>query len=201
MRLKKLQTSADAAEPGKSDPVALAHFYFGRAVVRSELGRTREAVEDCERAIQLATGRVDQLVLSNFRNTVGLQHLRNGDPKRALAMYQKMASDGEHGSEKGFLFVAYRQIASIHLMLGDFDSAQVTVRKIESLWKSASSIRGYANHGGKWHAGVEYAKARIFESARATRGRAEVLSIRGGAPALQHRKIDARDDHYSAQPA
>ena len=152
------------SEPSKSDPVALAHFYFGRAVVRSELGRTRDAVTDGERAIQLATGKVDQLVLSAFRNTVALQHLANGDPKQALTTYLAAANDGERGTEKGWLFSIYRQIVILYLTLGDFDRAQSYVQKVEALWKTASSVRGYADHGPNWQASVEDAKARLFEA-------------------------------------
>ena len=185
-RLKKLQTAADAAEPAKSDPVALAHFYFSRAVVRSELGRTREAVADGERAIQLATGRVDQLVLSSFRNTVALQHLANGEPKQALTLYLKMAEDGER-SEKGWLFNVYRQLTNVYLTLGDFDRAQSYVRKVEALWQTASSIRGYADHGGSWHGSVEDAKARMFEA----RGQLEnALKSYQSAEALRRGNIE-----------
>ena len=182
----KIADCGDAAEPAKSDPVALAHFYFGRAVVRSELGRTREAVADGERAIQLATGRVDQLVLSSFRNTVALQHLANGEPKQALTLYLKMAEDGERG-EKGWLFNVYRQLTNVYLILGDFDRAQSYVRKVEALWQTASSIRGYADHGGTWHSSVEDAKARLFEA----RGQLEnALKSYQSAEALRRGNIE-----------
>ena len=163
-RLKKLQTAADASEPEKSDSVALAHFYFSRSVARSELGRFREAVADGEQAVQIATGKVDQLVLNNFRSTVALQHLLAGEPKSALDVYLKMADASEHSNNKGFLFIAYRQISNIYLMLGDLDRAQAYVQKSESLWKNAGSIPGYSDHGGNWHASVEDAKGRLFEA-------------------------------------
>jgi CHAT domain-containing protein len=163
-KLKKLQTAADASEPAKSDSVALAHFYFGRSVARSELGRFREAVADGENAVQVATGKVDQLVLNNFRSTVALQHLLAGEPKPALDDYLKIANTNEHSNNKGFLFIAYRQISNIYLMLGDLDRAQAYVQKIESIWRNAGSIPGYGDHGGNWHASVEDAKGRLFEA-------------------------------------
>src|SRR5262245_32116290 len=123
-RLKKLQAAADAPEPSKSDPVALAHFFFSRAVVRSELGRLRDAIADGEQAVQLGSGRVDQLVLNNFRMTVALQHISAGEPKQALTVFLKMAADSEQSNNKGFLFTAHRLISFIHLTLGDMDGAQ-----------------------------------------------------------------------------
>ena len=120
-RLKRLQSAADASAPGGSG-MATANFYHGRALVRAELGRFREAVADAERAVQLASGKADQLVISSFRQTVALQHLASGQPKAALAMFLKMADDGERSGEKGWLFNGYRQIAAIYLALGDLGS-------------------------------------------------------------------------------
>jgi CHAT domain-containing protein len=62
------------------------------------------------------------------------------------------------------LFVAYRQISNIYLQLGDLDRAQVYVQKSEQLLQSASSIWGYADHGGNWQASVVDAKGRLFEA-------------------------------------
>jgi CHAT domain-containing protein/tetratricopeptide (TPR) repeat protein len=163
-RLKKLQAAADAPEPSKSDPVALAHFYFNRAVVRSELGRVRDAIADGEQAVQLGAGRVDQLVSNNFRMTVALQHISAGEPKQALNVFLKMAADSEQSNSKGFLFTAYRLISFIHLTLGDMDSAQSYVDKAQSLFKNARSIPGYSDHGGNWEANVEEAKGRLLEA-------------------------------------
>src|SRR5262249_19522055 len=147
-RLKKLQAAADASPPA-SGGMEAAHFYNGRALVRGELGRFREAVADGERAVQLATGHADQLVLNNFRQAVSLQLLGVGEPKAALQVLLKMAADGERG-ERGWLFTGYRQIASIHLALGDFDRAQSYVDKLQQLWKAGSSIRGYDSHARTW---------------------------------------------------
>ena len=111
-RLKKLQAAADAPPPGGSGMEA-ANFYYGRALARGELGRFREAVADLERAVQLATGRADQLVLSSYRNTAALQHLASGQPKAALAMFLKMAEDGERGERDGSSTVIGRSRPSI----------------------------------------------------------------------------------------
>jgi len=163
-RLKKLQAAADAPEPSTSDPVALAHFYFSRAVVRSELGRLRDAVADGEQAIKLGSGKVDQLVLNNFRMTVALQYISAGEPKQALNVFLKMAADSEQSNNKGFLFTAYRLISFIHLTLGDMHGAQSYVDKTQALFKNARSIPGYGDHGGNWEASVQEAKARLLEA-------------------------------------
>jgi CHAT domain-containing protein len=164
VKIKRIQTEADAREPDKADPVARAHFYNRRALARAALGRGAEAVADGDRALDLAAGKVDQSVLNNFRFTVGLQHAVAGEPKLALDVFLKMAAETEKSSSKGFLFVAYRQITSIYLQLGDLDRAQVHVRKSEQLFQSASSMRGYGDHGGNWHASVVDAKGQLFEA-------------------------------------
>ena len=186
-RAKKLQTAADAAPPTNVDGMAAANFYYGRALVRGELGRFREAVSDAERAVQLATGRADQLVLSSYRQTAALQHLASGQLKAALAMFLKMAEDGERG-EKGWLFTGYRQIAAIYLALGDLDRAQTYVNKLQALWKGVGSIRGNDFHNKNWEANIEDAKSMLAEAhgnlEEALRGyqRAEALRRAGAEP-------------------
>jgi CHAT domain-containing protein len=163
-RLKKLQAAADAQEPARADPVALAHFFNRRSVARSELGRSNEAVADGERAVALAAGKVDQAVLNNFRSTVALQRLLAGEPKLALEVYLKLVQETEQSSSKGFLFTSYRQVSNIYLLLGDLERAQAYVQKNEALLKRASSIRGYADHGGTWEASVVDARGRLSEA-------------------------------------
>jgi len=162
-QLKKLTDAADAPSPLNSDPLSLAHFFHARAVARAQLGRFRGAIDDGERSLQLAAGRVDQLILSDFRTTVALQYMAVGEPKKTLALYLKTASDGERG-EKGFLFNTYKQIAVIDLLLGDFAGAQTYAQKLQALWASASSIRGYDSHAKTWQSNVEETKARLFEA-------------------------------------
>ena len=196
-RLKKLQSTADASEPAKSDSVALAHFYFGRSVARSELGRFREAVADGEQAIQVATGKVDQIVLNNFRSTVALQYLLAGEPKSALDVYLKMADANEHSNNKGFLFIAYRQISNIYLMLGDLGRAQAYVQKIESLWRNAALDPGLWRSWRKLACQPRRRERKAIRSAWPTRRRAEFLPTGGTTSSRQYREIRARDDRHS----
>jgi hypothetical protein len=88
-RLKKLQTAADGS-PSADNGMEAANFYFGRSLVRSELGRFSEAIADSQTAVRLATGRADQLVLNNYRLTVIKQYLAAGQPKLALELLLKM---------------------------------------------------------------------------------------------------------------
>ena len=161
-RLKKLQAAADALPPAGNGMDA-AHFYYGRSLVRGELGRTSEAVADAERAVQLATGKADQLVLSNFRQTAANLYLAVGEPKKALDIYLKMAADGERG-ERGWLFTGYKSIASIYLALGDFEHAQTYAQKLQAIWRSVQSIRGHDSHGQTWQSNIEEAKAMLAEA-------------------------------------
>src|SRR5213076_1587006 len=85
-------------------------------------------------------------VLFTFRRTAALQYLATGEPKSALTLYLKIASDGETSGEKGTLFNAYGKIAGIYLSIGDFEHAQQYVQKSQTLWKSAASIRGHDSH-------------------------------------------------------
>jgi len=165
-RLKQFREAADAAEPGKSAPVALAHFLFGRAVARAELGRFREAIGDGERAVELANGKVDQMVLSNFRLGVAGQYSSAGEPQAAVQLLAKMAEDGERAGAngQGFLFSAYSRLASVYVTLGDFQRAQSTVARLETLWRNARATGGYQAYGKAWESLVEYGKATVAEA-------------------------------------
>jgi hypothetical protein len=162
VRLKKLQTAADAAAPRQENSIAGAQFYYGRALVRAELGRFREAMLDAQKAVDIGTGKVDQLVLSTFRMVLAQQQTASGEPKQAMQTLDKMASDGEK-SDKSYLFTVYRQLAFNELLLGNLDLAQAYAHKLETLARSARSIRGYDSHGDSWLANVEETKGRIAE--------------------------------------
>ncbi len=164
VRHEKLRAAADASEPAKADPVTLAHFYFGRAVVRSELGRFREATADCERALQLANGKVDQLVMSRFRTAIASYQIAAGEPKMALETFAKVIDDGERAADQGFLFSSYAIAVSINLLLGDFARAQTYVEKLQALAKKAPSIRGYRDHAKSWASTVEDGKGKVAEA-------------------------------------
>jgi tetratricopeptide (TPR) repeat protein len=163
-RAKRMQAAADAEEPAKADAVARAHFYHNRALARSDLGRYAEAGADAKRAMEFASGKVADVVLNNFRQTAALQYIYAGEPKLALGIYLKMAEETEKSSGKGFLFTAYRLITNLYLQLGDLERAQAYLQKIETAWKGASSIRGYADHGPNWRASVDDAKGKVLEA-------------------------------------
>jgi CHAT domain-containing protein len=163
-RLRKLQASADASEPAGSNVIAKAHFYYGRALVRAEVGRFRESVADAERAVELATGKVDQYVLSSYRQTAALQYTAAGEPKLALKILEKMADDGERGGERGFLFTVYRNIAITEITLGNFERAQSYMVKLQELGKVANLVQGFSSHGNTWLSNVEEIKGRLAEA-------------------------------------
>jgi tetratricopeptide (TPR) repeat protein len=186
-RLKKMQEAADANPPPNLDPVSLAHFYYNRSVARAELGNFREAIADSERAVELATGKVDQLVLYNFRTMAATQYHAIGEPKPALGLYARIAEDGERTGQmgQGTLFTTYTSIVQTRITLGDFDLAQTYVIKLERLWKNARSIGGYQSHAKAWEASTEMAKARLaeargqLEAALSSYQRAELLMRAG----------------------
>ncbi len=164
VRLAKMRSASDAEPPANADPVALANFYFGRARARADLGRSRDAIADATRAIELATGKADQIVVNTYRQTLAAQLIVTGETKLALGEYLKIAADGERSQNKGFLFVVYRQVVIISLLLGDFDRAQAYVQKTLALWQTARAMAGFASHGGTWEASVEDVQGRLAEA-------------------------------------
>ena len=185
-RLGKLRAAADASEPAKSDPGGAGAFLFRSRCCPLRAGpiprggsrlRTRVAARERPRSISY--------VISRFRATMGSQHLSAGEPRKALALFVKLTEDGERSAEKGFLFTGYRELASINLLLGDFEGAQSYVQKLQTLWKRAASVSGYPNHAKSWESGVEYSKGELSEArgqlddALRTYQRAEALRRQG----------------------
>ena len=195
-RLAKLRAAADAPEPG-GDAAAKASFLYGRALVRAELGRFREALANSERAVNLATGKVDPYVINSYRLTASLQQVSAGDVKGSLKTLQKIVEDSERSAQKGFLFTVYRQVALAELALGNFERAQSYMLKLNGLWKSASSIQGFSSHGGTWEGNVEDIKARLFEA----RGQLEdAVRANQRAEQLRRNNIDKSATAFIAMP-
>ncbi len=165
--------------------------------MRAELGRFREALADSERAVNLATGKVDPYVINSYRLTASLQQVSAGDVKGSLKTLQKIVEDSERSAQKGFLFTVYRQVALAELTLGNFERAQSYMLKLNGLWKSASSIQGFSSHGGTWEGNVEDIKARLFEA----RGQLEdAVRANQRAEQLRRNNIDKSATAFIAMP-
>ena len=88
-----------------------------------------------------------------------------GDPKKALQVLLKSAQLFNVKGGKGFLFNIQRNAVDRYIQLGDFNQAEVYVRKSQALIQEA---RGWPSYAGfrraSWECDVEYARARLYEA-------------------------------------
>src|SRR5262245_4175085 len=93
--LAKLRADAYAAPPTGLGPAALSKFYYDRANIRADLGRNRDALADALKGIEVGQGHIDLGDLGRLRDMVALQHMREGEPKKALPVLLQNVRENE----------------------------------------------------------------------------------------------------------
>jgi CHAT domain-containing protein len=141
------KADADAAPPVAADKRALARFYFRRAQARAFLGRTREAIDDCEKAIEYAgdfsreEGQYEQFLSNQYGSL--------GDFKRVIEINQSLARSYLKAGRKGPLFAINARIVGASLQLGDLKQAETYVKASQALlnesrsWKNQDNLRSF----------------------------------------------------------
>jgi CHAT domain-containing protein len=179
----RMRAEADAAPPTNAGRGELAKFLYKRCIAHSALGEFLLAISDCEKAVEIGESSVDALDLGRIRQGLAIQYANIGDPKKSLQVQIKSAQTFDYkGGPRGFLFNIYRQIVERYIQLGDFNQAELYVRKLQSLIAEA---RGWPKYAGfrrvSWESEVEQARGRLYEGrgqfrdAEAAYKRAEVL--------------------------
>jgi CHAT domain-containing protein len=183
--LAHLRAAAYAAPPAGVGSAALSKFYYDRANIRADLGRNREALADALKGIEVGQGHIDLGDLGRLRDMVALQHMREGEPKKALPILLQNVRENERelvlpGSKgRGWLFANYRWISQIYFMLGDMAQGEAYVRRIQTRIVEARSWPSYSIYRLGWQTDVERSVGRLhevrgqFRQAEAAYGRAE----------------------------
>src|SRR5262245_59364584 len=135
--LAKLRAKADATAPAGADRVALARFYYNRGHARADLGRHRDATADAQRAVDHAEGQLETNEFAQLLHFLGYQHLREGNPKKAVEVFLRVAGNAEREGKTGYLFHAYRMMNHILIVMGDFDQAESYVRRAQARLEGA----------------------------------------------------------------
>jgi CHAT domain-containing protein len=191
--IQKLRATADSTPPSGTSKQELAWFFFTRGNARAQLGRLNAATEDADKAIEVARGSVTPEFMGRLQQFAGTQYSTAGNPKQALAVFAAQAKDTNTKGARGFLFGAYRQIASIHIQTGDVAQAEAYLRRSLALIQEARTSgfpnwrTGYALRGHSWEAEVEHLRAIMFEE-RGRYGEAEAAY----RLAEQHRRASVK---------
>jgi CHAT domain-containing protein/tetratricopeptide (TPR) repeat protein len=164
-----LKAEADAKVP--SVPAHdLAWFYYTRGNARAQLGRISEAIEDANKAMEVGRGTVDAYVMGRLQQFAGLQYAFAGNPKQALAIFERQIRDTNAQGSMGYLFGGYRQISGLLIQAGDIEQADAYLRRNLSLIQEARTSGKplwrsyYAIIGQSWEGEIEYQRAMIFEA-------------------------------------
>jgi CHAT domain-containing protein/tetratricopeptide (TPR) repeat protein len=209
----RMRAEADASPPANIGRGELAKFLYARCIAHSALGDFRAAVADCEKAVENAEGSVDALDLGRILQGLSIQYSVSGDPKKALQVLLKSAQYFT-AQRKGFLFNIYMNVVYRSIQLGDFNQAEVYVRKNQALLQEAPSWRQYAGFRRvSWESTVDQTKARLYEArgqfreAELSYRRAEIsrrdsirlLSTYDGLPPPRDQLVGAADAMVASQ--
>src|SRR5215475_7176007 len=160
---KRAKSEAEAvAEPAaKADRATLKDFYYRRAQARVSLGRLKDAVADCERAVANSTDYVNEgSHIEIFQET---QMRNNGDYKDAIAHLERIAGRLKlPNANKGFAFGINFRIAINLLLLGEINKAEGYVKRNVALLSEARSWPNVQQYMSAWQFATEHAKGRLF---------------------------------------
>jgi CHAT domain-containing protein len=169
-KIEVIRAAADAAPPAGASREKLARFYYDRGNARAALGRLSDATADANKALEAGRGAVELNLLGRLMQFAGLQYSAAGDPKRALEIFARQGREMDAPGAKGYQFDSNRQLASIHLQMGDVAQAEAYLRRNMALIVEArtSGLPGwrnsYATRGQNWEAIVESNRAVVFEA-------------------------------------
>jgi tetratricopeptide (TPR) repeat protein len=176
----KLEASADAKPKANAGRSELFEFYYARARDRASIGRTLEAIADCELAI--ANSSDYDKDASRVEQFMEIQVRVSGDVRRALKILERLASKLDiAGRNKGRAFYVHGRLAHNHLLLGDLARAEHFLRKNEALLPEARTWPNVGLYMTQWEANIEEPRAHIaaargrYQEAEAAFRRAAIL--------------------------
>jgi CHAT domain-containing protein len=157
-RAAKLRADADANPPAGAG----SQFYVNRCQARAAIGRSREAIADCEQAAALAPDYLRDG--SRYLTTVSQLYRTVGDFKKAIAVDQEMAQKlSTMPRTKGRFFGINLRIAINYMNLGEFAQAESYIRKNQALLAESKSWPNVEPFRSSWTSIVEQGNARLFE--------------------------------------
>src|SRR5262245_4835495 len=157
----KAEAEAVAEPPAKADRATLKDFYFRRAQARASLGRLKDAVADCERAVANSTDYVNEGRRIELFQESQMRH--NGDHKEAIALLERMARRlNLPNDNKGAAFAINDRTMFNLLGLGEIDKVEIYVKRNVTLLSEARSWPNAQPYMSSREFLTEYAKGRLF---------------------------------------
>jgi CHAT domain-containing protein len=161
-RAAKVRRDADANPPANAGNVALGQFHFTRCQARSTLGRFKEAISDCEKAISYGGDYVRDV--SRWQQFLSNQYRSIGEYRKSIALENQIRQKFEEIDKgKGRSFGINLRIALAYLAMGELKQAEVYAKKNQAL---LAESKGWNNRDAAqaWEASVANGDARLFEA-------------------------------------
>ena len=147
--------------PNSSDPQALNHFYYRRAVAYETLGNTKEAVENLSKVVNEFPSRDKTEAVEELFSYANQESLRgnylgaNKSLEIALAMVPE--------SSRGWRVSLSRQIALNCASVGDFECSQKWLGNLEGYLSALSNARNAKyQYRLNWEVSYEWTRATLF---------------------------------------
>jgi CHAT domain-containing protein len=152
---KSLADSSVNSQLGQLD---LAQFYYKRAIARWDLGRTREAISDCEEAIRVARAASRdpydyQTLLLRLYSLTGVQWLM-------ASVLQEMVQENSAPEKRWRLLAIYRHYSNYSLLMGRIDEAEMYLQRAEAIMAEAKAKHMPLGVTSNWV--LEETRAKVF---------------------------------------
>ncbi len=164
----EMKAQADAEPPHGASGSTLAHFYYDRGNARLTLGRVADALDDTQKALQLAQR--DAPFSKRVLQFLGIVRQAQGDPKGAMQAYQDLnrAAVAEHSV--GWVVNSCWNIIGNAIAIGDIARAEGALRQLTAAiteFRTSGNPkmrRNYELKGRSLEADYEAARGLIFEA-------------------------------------
>ncbi len=162
-RAAKTRAEAEANPPAGVGTNALGQFHFNRCQARAAVGRNRDAIDDCEKAISYGGDYVNSV--SRYQQFLSNQYRTVGEFKKSIDLEQQMARKFEEiERSKGRFFGINLRISIAYLNMGDLKQAEIHVKKNQALLQQSRTWRNVAMYVTGWESTVEQGNGRLLEA-------------------------------------
>lgn len=159
---KRAKREADAsAQPPSAQGQTLGQFYFRRCQARAQMGRSKEAIADCEKAISLGGDYADHV--SRVQQFLESQYRQVNDFKNSEKILQELIANFSN-QQKGRLPNLFLRGTITALQTGDMARAQSYVNRAGSILSESRNWNNVEKFRSSWESNVEDARARLNES-------------------------------------
>ena len=169
-KIKERQEDANAEPPKSGSKSDLAQFYYDRGNARALLARSKEALADGLKAMEIGRGGIEQRQVTRISQFVGIQYTALGDPKQAINTWQVIVRNGDAPGNRGAMINASRGIAQSLVSMGDVTQADAYARRVSARVTEARGSphpnwrTSYKVYGNAWESDDNAARGLIFEA-------------------------------------